>query len=210
MPPRHAYWTILIDNLPTAFRAARVEELQPTFERLRRKHPTAVMRWFARGRLWESPDAARRPQPRPAGRGKDWRPGGAHRDPRQRAERPSRWRAIRERRKAGGQTPERARGTGTAARPTRAKSGGHGPSRRPAATGRSETPTRRQPRPHDEQPGLPPPPPPQPPPGPDRPPRPGAEPEPLPSSTEEIVIPPEPPERGTAPRAPRPRPPRRR
>lgn len=102
MPPRHAYWTIIIDNLPTAFRAARVDELLPTFERLRRKHPTAVMRWFARGRLWESPEAARRAQPAPA-RAKDWRPGGAHRDPRDRGpRRPSRWRAIRERRKAGG------------------------------------------------------------------------------------------------------------
>ena len=38
MPPRHAYWTILVDDLPTAFRAAEREDLLPTFERLRKKH----------------------------------------------------------------------------------------------------------------------------------------------------------------------------
>jgi hypothetical protein len=85
MPPRHAYWTILVDNLPTAFRAANREDLLPTYERLRRKHPSAMLMWFARGRLWESPDAAmaagRKPDER---RNRDWRPGGEHRDPRER------------------------------------------------------------------------------------------------------------------------------
>ena len=51
MPPRYAYWTILVDDRPTAFRAATREDLLPTFEQIRRKHPTAVMRWFARGRI---------------------------------------------------------------------------------------------------------------------------------------------------------------
>jgi hypothetical protein len=136
MPPRYAYWTIIAGGLPTAFRAAEREELLPTFQRIREKHPDAQMKWFARGKLWESPEAARvrhdegrgrRPfGDRPAGdprdrrrgsalsdearraksegpppgekrdgdrsdeagrdrerRSRDWRPGGEHRDPRQ-------------------------------------------------------------------------------------------------------------------------------
>lgn len=54
MPPRYSYWTIIIDNQPTAFRAALHEDLLPTFNRLKQKHPTAVMMWFQRGRLWPS------------------------------------------------------------------------------------------------------------------------------------------------------------
>ena len=34
MPPRFAYWTILVGGLPTAFRAAEREEIEPTFKRL--------------------------------------------------------------------------------------------------------------------------------------------------------------------------------
>src|SRR5262245_33152604 len=112
MPPRHAYWTILVDNQPTAFRAHDPEELQPTLNRLKEKHPSAVMMWFERGRLWESRDAARAELPprgdrrsegsredrgerRPEQRGHEggdeshpprdrhWRPGGDHKDPRQ-------------------------------------------------------------------------------------------------------------------------------
>lgn len=104
MPPRYSYWTIIAGGLPTAFRAAEREELMPTFTRLREKHPDAEMRWFARGKLWDSPDAARREldtrrpegegrprrrtdgRPAPAdgpARNRDWRPGGEHRDPRQ-------------------------------------------------------------------------------------------------------------------------------
>src|SRR5262245_26732329 len=115
MPPRHAYWTILVDNQPTAFRAHEAEELQPTLNRLKEKHPSAVMMWFERGRLWESRDAARAELPprgerrgptgardeRGEGRGeqrsreadsdgaprpprdRNWRPGGDHKDPRQ-------------------------------------------------------------------------------------------------------------------------------
>jgi hypothetical protein len=102
MPPRHAYWTILIDEQPTAFRAHDPEELLPTLNRLREKNASAVLKWFERGQLFDSRDAAReaglgkgerrwegaRPErdedgPEPA-RNKDWRPGGEHRDPRQR------------------------------------------------------------------------------------------------------------------------------
>src|SRR6186713_1034567 len=94
MPPRYAYWTILAGGLPTAFRAVDRDELMPTFQRLREKHPDAEMKWFARGKLWNSPEEARgarddrgparnRGAGEEAGRGRDWRPGGSHRDPRQ-------------------------------------------------------------------------------------------------------------------------------
>jgi hypothetical protein len=87
MPPRYAYWTILVDNRPTAFRAATLEDLLPTFEQIRRKHPSAVMRWFARGRIWESPAHAAREERSPRERrDRSWRPGGNHRDPRARFE----------------------------------------------------------------------------------------------------------------------------
>jgi hypothetical protein len=44
MPPRFAYWTILAGGLPTAFRSATRDELVPTFNRLRERHPDAVMK----------------------------------------------------------------------------------------------------------------------------------------------------------------------
>src|SRR3954464_6832016 len=97
MPPRHRYWTIIVDGTPTAFRAAERDELMPTLRQLQSRHPDAVMKWFARGRLWESQDAeqadalARRRPPSGARvggggehRGRDWRPGGEHKDPRDR------------------------------------------------------------------------------------------------------------------------------
>jgi hypothetical protein len=87
MPPRYAYWTILIDSKPTAFRAREKEELLPTFHQLRRTNKDVVMKWFARGRLWETPEeasAAQRKKVVPERRGHQWRPGGAHKDPRER------------------------------------------------------------------------------------------------------------------------------
>jgi 23S rRNA pseudouridine2605 synthase len=102
VPPRYAYWTILIDDKPTAFRARERDELQPTFAQLQRKNANVVMRWFARGKLWASREAERddfqlqrqaasapreprRDDPAAAERrGTDWRPGGAHQDPRDR------------------------------------------------------------------------------------------------------------------------------
>jgi 23S rRNA pseudouridine2605 synthase len=118
VPPRHAYWTIIVDDQPTSFRAHDVEELLPTFNRLREKHPNAQLKWFERGQLFDTRDAAREQGfgqgerrwegPRPdrdderdahthrtapraprapgapaAPRDKTWRPGGEHRDPRQ-------------------------------------------------------------------------------------------------------------------------------
>jgi len=88
MPPRFAYWTILIDQKPTAFRAQDKEELLPTFAQLQRKNPDVVMKWFARGRLWDNPEQAqwalRNMDRAPQNRGRDWRPGGEHKDPRDR------------------------------------------------------------------------------------------------------------------------------
>src|SRR5688572_24572511 len=59
MPPRFVYWTIIAGGLPTAFRATEREELLPTFKRIQEKHPDAVMKYFARGRLWESAEEAK-------------------------------------------------------------------------------------------------------------------------------------------------------
>lgn len=87
VPPRYVYWTILIDQQPTAFRARSQEDLLPTLHQLRRTNSDVVMKWFARGRLWESPEAERAAQQKPKfteKRGQDWRPGGVHKDPRAR------------------------------------------------------------------------------------------------------------------------------
>ena len=69
MPPRHAYWTIILEGKPTAFRAHTSEELLPTFKQLEARHADIQMKWFARGQLWASQEderarparAARRP-----------------------------------------------------------------------------------------------------------------------------------------------------
>ena len=86
MPPRFAYWTILIDNKPTAFRARDRQELLPTVAQLKRKNEHVELKWFAQGRLWDSPEAqyaaGRRPQAPAEKRRDDWRPGGQHKDPR--------------------------------------------------------------------------------------------------------------------------------
>jgi len=88
MPPRFAYWTILIDDKPTAFRARDQQELLPTLTQLKRTNQNVVMKWFAQGRLWDSQEAQReswrKPKPPVERRGRDWRPGGDHQDPRAR------------------------------------------------------------------------------------------------------------------------------
>jgi hypothetical protein len=95
MPPRHAYWTIIYGNQPTSFRASTPDELLPTLRQLQTRHPDAVMMWFARGRLWTSPEESREALARRHARTIDrsslnerrargWRPGGMHRDPRER------------------------------------------------------------------------------------------------------------------------------
>jgi hypothetical protein len=84
MPPRYTYWTILAGGLPTSFRAADQEDLLPTFRRLQERHPDAELKWFQRGKLWESPEAALADLRKvTAPRSRDWRPGGEHRDPRE-------------------------------------------------------------------------------------------------------------------------------
>ncbi len=92
MPPRFTFWTIILDGQPTAFRAAEREELLPTLKQLQAKNPAAVLKWFARGRVWESPEEARRVRTEAETsareaflkerRAREWRPGGEHRDPR--------------------------------------------------------------------------------------------------------------------------------
>ena len=95
MPPRYAFWTILIDQKPTAFRAREQADLLPTLAQLRRTNDDVVLKWFAHGRLWASPEEERvsrirRREPRSdrardlEKRGREWRPGGQHRDPRAR------------------------------------------------------------------------------------------------------------------------------
>lgn len=93
MPPRHHYWTIILEGKPTAFRAHTEDELLPTLRQLQSRHPDAVLKWFARGRLWNTQEeernaalARRQPKFSPAEerRSRDWRPGGEHKDPRDR------------------------------------------------------------------------------------------------------------------------------
>jgi hypothetical protein len=116
MPPRFAYWTILVDDQPTAFRAKEPDELLPTLNRLKQKHPSAVMMWFQAGKLWRSRTeaqeafvAARREEARKKRaaqeppRDRKWRPGGAHRDPRQKYKdaRKAKWTRFKERIRSG-------------------------------------------------------------------------------------------------------------
>jgi hypothetical protein len=146
VPPRYAYWTILVDEQPTAFRAADPNDLQPTYKRLREKHPSARMVWFQNGKIWNSRLDAREamrvrgergrtgdfrqrkqerregklewrpkgavPNPRaptPSGararargsgerRDRTWRPGGEHRDPRQKYKdaRKAKWTRVKQ------------------------------------------------------------------------------------------------------------------
>ena len=102
MATPHRCWVILVGDVPTSFRAREREDLVPAFKQLQRTQPTVALRWFERGRVWESPDAAqaaiklaataaleKRPRREPGAeprRGRDWRPGGEHKDPRARFE----------------------------------------------------------------------------------------------------------------------------
>jgi hypothetical protein len=97
MPPRFTYWTIILDGQPTAFRSAEREQLLPTLKQLQTKNPGAVLKWFAHGRVWESPDEVRQLRERKRAeareatpierRGRGWRPGGEHKDPREKFKR---------------------------------------------------------------------------------------------------------------------------
>ena len=63
MAQRHSFWIIVAGSTPTSFRARRAEDLLPTLRQLQRTQPDTVLRWFERGKLWDSPDAAREPPP---------------------------------------------------------------------------------------------------------------------------------------------------
>jgi 23S rRNA pseudouridine2605 synthase len=201
VPPRYAYWTILIDDKPTAFRAREREELQPTLVQLQRKSPNVTMRWFARGKLWESREAERDDfqmqrhaasapkEPRgdrpaaPERRGSDWRPGGTHKDPRDRFKKKNRperaWSekdpaTQRDRDKPGyvaskprGDWRDKPAGPPRGDRPWQDKPRGDRPwSNKPAGEGkrpwsgkpsdRSGPPRERKPWPHKPAPGAPP------------------------------------------------------
>lgn len=157
MPPRYAYWTIVAGGLPTAFRAAEREELLPTFKRIQEKHPDAEMKYFARGKLWESQDAARREADarratgrRPESRGRDWRPGGEHRDPRQKfkdakKDRNLEWRKQRFERRQHSGTTTRPQEPGATSRAAPTNRPGGRPADRPGvrpATRPGERPAR--------------------------------------------------------------------
>jgi len=59
MPPRFAYWTIILDGAPTSFRARERDEILPLFNQLKAKNAGAELKWFSGGKLWESPDQAK-------------------------------------------------------------------------------------------------------------------------------------------------------
>jgi hypothetical protein len=193
MPPRYTYWTIIAGGLPTAFRAAERDELLPTFTRIKHKHPDAELKWFARGKLWDSPESARRdaerrrtqevrPQP---GRGRDWRPGGEHRDPRQKYQDAKKARNVEQRKR---KFERRHRSGGDWERAGNSERSATTAWRRPRVAQKSFARNRGT----DESPA---------PPRPQRPPREphpreGSEPPPPPRPTEPITAPPGPPERG--------------
>ena len=202
MPPRYAYWTIIAGGLPTAFRAAQKDELQPTFSQIKLKHPDAEMKWFARGRLWDSPESARAANQsahpvssRPSGppRGREWRPGGEHRDPRQKFKDAKQARNAAQRKR---KFERRQRFAGD---------GGAGPVGRPHGGGQRRVDRRpfekrveQRPGPRNQSTNEPPR---STPPRPDRPNREprrreGDEPTPPPRPSEPITTPPGPPERG--------------
>jgi hypothetical protein len=132
MPPRFVFWTIILDGQPTAFRAAEREQLLPTLKQLQAKNPSAVLKWFAHGRVWESPEelwqlrAKARADARDAAvkkRGRSWRPGGDHKDPREKFKRET----FQARKRRDKKAANLAAGAARASRPP-----GAGASRAPA------------------------------------------------------------------------------
>ncbi|MPZ18664.1 MAG: hypothetical protein GEV06_12230 [Luteitalea sp.] len=122
---RLIYWTILVAGGPTAFRARNAEDLLPTLKQLQRRQPDAVLKWFEGGRIWNSPEEAQaervRARREARTRGRDWRPGGTHSDPRARPKIPRAikrrtlarrfgWKKANETDDAGGAAPRPPRG----------------------------------------------------------------------------------------------------
>lgn len=91
MPPPTRFWVVLIGKTPTSFHAKEREDLLPTLRQLQRTQKDVSLRWFERGKVWESPEAAigaaklAETEAREK-RTKEWRPGGEHRDPKARFE----------------------------------------------------------------------------------------------------------------------------
>jgi hypothetical protein len=138
MPPRFAYWTILIDGQPTAFRARDQQDLLTTLHQLKRTNKDVLLRWFARGRLWESQQQERearrqRKAPSDRPRGRDWRPGGQHADPRARF---NKKRAEPRRDREQTRMPRRPSGTRPPAGAPRKESGRRFGNRPPGGRGR--------------------------------------------------------------------------
>ena len=122
MARHQAFWVILAGAVPTAFRSPRREDLLPTLHQLQRTQPDVQLRWFDRGRVWESPThaaaALAQRRTRQRDRGPGWRPGGKHEDPRakyqlSRDEKRARFKK-RLRRGPPDRPPERASGAGPA------------------------------------------------------------------------------------------------
>jgi hypothetical protein len=90
MPPPHAYWVIVTDSTPTSFRARYRDDLLPTLRQLQRTQPGTELKWFDGTRLWSTQEEAREAltirRRTPSSRGRDWRPGGSHKDPKARFE----------------------------------------------------------------------------------------------------------------------------
>ena len=86
MAKRFCCWVIVAGAQPTAFRSRHAEDLLPTLKQLQRTQPDVTMKWFDRGRFWDSQEAAEEAhldrRRSSSGRGREWRPGGKHVDPR--------------------------------------------------------------------------------------------------------------------------------
>ncbi|HEX2344754.1 MAG TPA: hypothetical protein VHI98_30070 [Vicinamibacterales bacterium] len=59
---RSAYWTIVMEGRPTAFRAGERDDLVPTLKQLQNRHPDTHLMWFQNGRYWRTPLDAIRPR----------------------------------------------------------------------------------------------------------------------------------------------------
>ena len=129
-------WVIVAGAEPTAFRSRYAEDLIPTLKQLQRTQPDVSLKWFERGRLWLSPEAARDAllarRQAPTSRGRDWRPGGQHKDPRAKYDVSRDEKRARFKRRL---ISSKTRGT-DGAPPTRRSSGGS--SRPPRGRGRGD------------------------------------------------------------------------
>jgi hypothetical protein len=86
MAKRSSYWVIVSGQQPTSFRAREREELLPTLTQLLRTQPDTTLKYFDQGQLWDTREAADEAFAAKValrkGRGREWRPGGEHKDPR--------------------------------------------------------------------------------------------------------------------------------